>query len=348
MSDFNAFNKFKGLLHREHFENINSGNFLPPYCVCTDPSNMCNQNCVYCNSNQYRRKSPGVMTKKHLLNLASFYKDWRIQSTIIEGGGEPLINTNTMCFIDQCQMYDIEVGIITNGVLINKSMFNSLSGIRFIGISFDASNKKTYKAIRGTDDFNAVVGNVTELNKHKKSVDVNLKMLIQEHNYTEIYDFAKLAKEMGCNGAHIKPVAYENLPIKKYDLSQHTKEINEGILKAKELESNTFEVHAVMYKFGDTLEHKVKFNKCTSTPIGGVFGADGNFWLCYNMRGINGFKLGSHNPDPYNIKRLWGGNYHKSLINDIDIGKCMRCGLTGYNEISENCIKQDKLFWKFL
>ena len=348
MNSFNSFNKFKGLLHRDHFDGIVSGEFLPPYCVCTDPTNDCMQNCVYCNAKKYREAANRAMTLFHLLKLADFYKDWGIKSTIIEGGGEPLLNPHTTEFIDKCYIYDIETGLITNGVLLDGYIVEIADKLRFIGVSFDAATPETYKRMRGFNSFKKVLRNIVMLNRKKTTLDVNLKMLIHEYNYKEIYDFAKLAKDSGCNGAHIKPVSFENLPVKQFNLSDHIKEINEGIEKAKELEDDNFKVHAILYKFGEHLEHEVKFNKCNSTPIGGVFGADGNFWLCFNMRGKEGFLLGRHDPDPYNIKRLWGGTYHKALIDNINIKECMRCGLTAYNEIIENCIKKDKLFWKFL
>jgi MoaA/NifB/PqqE/SkfB family radical SAM enzyme len=352
MSDFNSFNKFKGLLHRDHFEGIAAGKFLPPYCVCTDPSNSCMQDCIYCNSKKYREASAPsecYMDDLHLLRLADFYKDWGVQSTIIEGGGEPLLNPHLGAFIDKCYLYDIEMGIITNGVMLDKYIDRIIDkGVRFVGISFDAATPETYKVMRGENQFDKVLRSIVHINRKKSTLDVNMKMLIHEHNYKEIYDFTLLAKESGCNGVHIKPVSFENLPIKKYDLAEHFDEITAGIEQAKTLEDDNFKVYAVMYKFGDHLEHKVKFDKCNSTPIGGVFGADGNFWLCFNMRGSPGYKLGTHYPDPYNIKYLWGGKHHKTLINNINVNNCMRCGLTAYNEIMENCINQDKLFWKFL
>jgi len=340
----------KGLVHKEHFDGIISGKFLPPYCVCTDPSNYCNQACIYCNSKQYKSDyAESYMPEGHLLKLASFYKDWGIQSTIIEGGGEPLTNPETIDFIKKCYDYEIETGLITNGSLIDNNLLDICDMLRFIGISFDAGSAKTYEKIRGIQNFKTVCHNVYELNKHKKICDVNMKFLIHPLNYKEIYTFVALAKNLGCNGAHIKPVATKNIiGIDSVDLSPYIKEINKQIERTRQLEDESFSVYSVMYKFDNNMQHQIKFTKCDCTPIGGVFGADGNFWLCFNSRGVPGFRLGSHYPDPYNIKRLWSTKLHKKLINNININNCMRCGLTAYNEIIENCIKQDKLFWKFL
>lgn len=354
-NEYNSFNKYKGFFHRENFEAIIKGEFLPPYCVCTDPSNVCNENCVYCNSGNFRKKNTDLMPAGHLKKLASFYKDWGVKSTIIEGGGEPLINIESIEFIKLLKRYDLQIGLITNGVLLDTEYADLIcESLRFCGISFDSANKETYKTMRGVDAFEGVTRNIKRLNdvriKTNSSVDVNIKFLIHKYNYKEIYDFVKLAKDLGCNGVHIKPVAYENIDadIKKFDMSENIKEINDLILKSKELDDDNFSVHAIMYKFDNNFKKKVNFTKCECTPIGGVFAADGNFHLCVNMRGREGMILDSHFPDPYNIKRMWGSEYHKKLISQIDPNKCMRCGLSTYNEIIENCIRNDKLFKEFL
>jgi hypothetical protein len=52
-------------------------------------------------------------------------------------------------------------------------------------------------------------------------------------------------------------------------------------------------------------------------------------------------------PDPYEVKRIWGSAYHKTLVEAINPAECMRCGLTQYNEMIENCIERDNLFRNF-
>jgi len=350
MNEFNSFIKWKALLHKEHLDSIVSGRFLPPYCVCTDPTNDCVNNCIYCNSKSFREvTSKCYMPDGHLSRIADFYKDWGISSTIIEGGGEPLLHHELPQFIEKLRRFDIEIGLITNGMLLNQEYFDILPECaRFVGVSFDAATPETYNKMRGANGFNIVTNNIAKLTANKKSLDVTMKFLIHEYNYHEIYGFAKLAKDLGCTCAHIKPCSFENLNIEKFDLSLHINKINEHLEKCKELEDDNFNVYSITYKFSENLQHKIKFSKCECTPIGGVFGADGSFWLCFNMRGEKGFNLGAHYPDPHNIARLWGGKYHKELISKIDITKCMRCGLTATNEIIENSIRKDSLFWKFL
>jgi len=350
ISEYSPFNRWKGLLHEAHLSGCARNDFLPPYWVATDPSNQCNNNCIYCNARCFREKTKyATMSGEHLLALASLYRDWGIKATIIEGGGEPLAGERVTEFISQCYLYDIEVGLITNGSLMNEPYWDILPAYaRFVGISMDAADEKIYREIRRADTFGVVVRNIEGLCKNKKRLDVRAKMLIQPLNYDKIYAFAKLAKEMGCDAAHIKPVSWEEVEgCESLDLSQYSDVINMQIEKAKELISDDFAVDIITYKHDLQYRKIVNFKHCLCTPIGGVFAADGNFYLCFNMRGRDGFKLCSHFPDANNVRRHWNTKRHKELIANIRPENCMRCGLIQYNEMIEKAIMQDKLFRNF-
>lgn len=352
--DYTPFNSWKALLHKEELEAIYNGNFLPPYWCCVDPTNRCNHNCLYCNAKDYRTDWDRL-EEEHLMKIAGFIKDWGIKSVIVEGGGEPLLNSHTPAFIRKCKLYDIEVGIITNGSLIDDSIsINLIENVRFCGISFDAATRETYMKIRGDNNFDRTIKRIEILNNKRiqqnSNIDVNMKFLINSINYAEIEDFAKLARNIGCSGVHFKPIAVDNLPWVDKNL-EITKEqmvyVNHSLQEVAKMQSDNFNVHIVLYKFDTNFRRTVRFEKCECTPLGGVFGADGNFWLCFNMRGAEGFRLCSHRPDPYEVKRMWGSKYHKQLIDQINADKCMRCGLTQYNEIMEKAIKKDNMFKNF-
>jgi MoaA/NifB/PqqE/SkfB family radical SAM enzyme len=337
------------LFHAANMEAIVKGQYLPPYWVATDPSNICNQACKYCNAAAFRKRSPGIMPGEHLLRLADFYRDWGIKSTVIEGGGEPLMGENVPQFLERLSRYDIQAGLVTNGSLMDEKYVTVLPNCaRWVGLSVDAATSKTYRAIRGTDDFEQVIVNIKALCAHKKSLDVRMKLLIQPENYREIVEFVKIARDLGCTGAHIKPLTLENVEgaiqtPKMLPLD----EINDLLARAREMQSETFDVDCITYKHDLQYKRIVKFSHCKCTPLGGVFAADGTFQLCYNMRGRKGMTLCNHYPHPWEVRRIWGTAHHKALVMSINPHDCMRCGLTQYNEIIENCIERDTLYRDF-
>lgn len=349
VNEYSPFNRWKGLFHTANMEAIVSGHFLPPYWVATDPSNICNQACRYCNTAAFRRRVRATMPGEHLLKLADFYKDWGIKATIIEGGGEPLMGENVPDFFDKLYKYDIQAGLITNGSLLTENYAEILPfAARWVGISVDAATHETYKSIRGTNDFDLVISNIRRLCVNRGALDVRLKFLIQPENYLEIVSFVKLARDCGCSGAQIKPLTLEGVEGANVDERElPLPMINALMEEARLLQAPGFDVDCVTYKHDAQYKRIVKFSRCRCTPLGGVFGAAGTFWLCYNMRGRNGMALCSHMPDPWEVKRTWGTAHHKALINAINPAECMRCGLTQYNEMIENCIERDALYRNF-
>lgn len=362
-NEYSGFNDWKILGHYDHLKKIQGwyegkNELPPPIAVDTDPGGSCQQTCVFCNTKAHRNDVSQNIPKEHLLNLAFFYKNWGVKSTCVAGGLEPLVNPAVKEFLPLLKKLEVESSMITNGIGLTEEISYILSECsRFCGISFDGICPETYKKIRGIDTFNKVLTNIKNLNKIREktnsTLDVNIKTLIHPYNYKELFETAVLAKEIGCSGIHIRPAALEDVPMvynpmeeTNFNLKEYNKIVNEQIEKCFSLESENFKVYAVKHKFGENLKKTVKFSKCLTTPVAGVFGADGIFHLCFSRRGI--FKLGNHYPDPENIAKLWGSEQHRKLIESINPDSCCRCAFTRYNEVIENCILQDKIFKNFL
>ena len=351
-SEFNPFNSIKVLTHFNNLKSIYEGVFLPPISVDIDPTNICNHKCYYCNNAYYRHNAPQNMPEGHLIAIGKFISNWGVKAVCIAGGGEPLINQELKDLLPLLKKEGIESGLITNGSLLNKEYCSILKECsKWVGISFEASCKETYFKIRGIDNFNKVLKNISELNKY--SIHTTLKFLINPFNYREILDTAKIAKNIGCRSIQIRPIGIDNvldkngnILDKNFNMKDQIKEIKDQITACFELEDKNFNIFAVTHKFGENFEKVIKFKKCLATPLFGVFGADGNFYMCFDNRGKH--KLGSHYPVISNILNLWGSKEHKELLKNINPNECMRCAASTYNQVFENCVINDLWFRNFL
>lgn len=352
---YNPFNSMKVLLWREQMEAIVKGEFLPPVTVDTDPTNLCNYDCLWCNAKDFREKKPMRLSPEHLLKLADFYKDWGVHSTCVAGGGEPLINKGFTAFIKRLYANHIESGIITNGSLMSDEHIDIIASCsRWCGFSIDAGDSKTYIKLKGINDENMflkVLKNIEKLakarNKRKTGLSIAYKYLLHPDNCLEIYKAVDMARSLGVNDFHMRPVGWDNLYATKnrgkLDFSAVLNEAKAQIAAAQELETEDFHVYGVTHKFGENWERKINFKKCLATPLLATFGADGMCHLCFDMRGRDDLVLCSHYPDPYEIQRVWGSAQHKKIIENIDIQGCPRCTFGAYNEIIEQVIIEDKM-----
>lgn len=359
-SPYNEFNSMKILYFKEHLKAIVDGNFLPPIMSDTDPANTCNFNCIWCNAKAFRAENSSILPPKHLLKLADFYKEWGLKSTCVAGGGEPMINKGFAPFIYRLHKNGIKSGIITNGSLMNDENAKAIAECSsWCGISVDAGSKETFMKIKGLKDekmFDRVIKNIENLikikNKLNSNVEITYKYLLHPFNANDIYKAAKLAKSLGINTFHLRPVCWDNLYGQKnnkpINFSNYIKLIDTEIEKAMTLEDAHFKFFSIRHKFGYKFRRKVNFKKCLATPLLTTFGADGNVHLCFDIRGKKDWILCRHYPDPREILKVWGSNYHKKIIESINPLKCPRCTFGPYNEAIEKAIIEDKMFLDFV
>jgi MoaA/NifB/PqqE/SkfB family radical SAM enzyme len=354
-SPYNPFNSMKVLLWREELEAIAKQEFLPPVTVDTDPTNACNYNCMWCNAFDYMQKGVSSITEEHLLRLADFYKEWGVRSTCIAGGGEPLLNKGLCSFVERLHKNGIQSGIITNGSLMTEEHVEVIARFaRWCGFSMDAGTSEVYAKVKGIKDnklFHKVLENIGRLAKRRDELgtglDIAYKFLVHPVNALEIYEAARIAKSLGVNDFHMRPVGWDNLTVTKgrerLDFVPLLSEIEKQVEAARKLESRGFHFYGVTHKFGRKFERKVNFSRCWAPPLLATFGADGKCHLCFDMRGREDLVLCSHYPDPGEILKVWGSDFHKRMIERIDPKGCPRCTFGPYNEIIEKVIIEDKM-----
>ena len=358
-SPYNEFNSIKALLWKERWESIVEGKFPPPLGIDTDPSNLCNFRCIWCNSEGFRRENRKTIPSGHLLKLADFYKYWGVKSTCVAGGGEPTLNPAFTRFLYRLRENGIESGIITNGSLLTMEQTEAIVQCsRWCGFSVDAGTSKVYSRVHGLNDggktFHWVIENIQRMTKLKQEMksdlEVTFKYLLHPLNATTIVDAVKIARDIGVNTFHLRPVCTDNLyglNRKPIDYSNYLDVINKQVEQALKLETKTFRFYGVRHKFQSDFSRKVSFKKCLATPLMATFGADGNVHLCCDVRGKPECILCSHYPDPTEILKVWGSERHKKMIESIDPSKCPRCTFGSYNEVIEQAIIKDKMYKNF-
>jgi len=128
---WNPFNSFKLLAQVYRWEKIARGASIPqPVLVTVDPINLCNLQCVWCNSGRVLDSRDRRLSGNALDRIADFLPVWRgspdwpagVEAVCLAGGGEPLLNRNTGAFIDRLAAHQIESGVVTNGLNINDHL----------------------------------------------------------------------------------------------------------------------------------------------------------------------------------------------------------------------------------
>tara|TARA_Y100000310_G_scaffold79271_2_gene75948 strand:+ start:261 stop:1370 length:1110 start_codon:yes stop_codon:yes gene_type:complete len=360
---YNSFNSYKGLTYYGNYNQImrwmreETDYLIPPVECNLDPVAECNLDCYFCITQRYlrtHREEVGKMRMlptKYMIKLVNFLAHWGVRGLCISGGGEPTIHKGLAEVILHAKD-KMDVAVVTNATLITDELAEALMECRWVALSIDSADKETYKTIKGVDLFSKIIYNIAKLVYFKKKtnlpVDLCFKFLVLPENQNQIYKACQLAKELGVQDFHARPVDFERNDIKGHkQLSINMKEVEGQFTKCHELESSKFKVYTVMHKFDSKFHVKHDFEKCLASPLVIPILQDGNAYLCVDKKMERKFKLGYCYPDSSKILSWWSSNKHRKAIKNVDVAQCSRCTWSQYNRQIEEVIIKDGMCLSF-
>jgi len=192
----------------------------------------CNLSCPSCRKTTFNTPDPRSYPRlKSILSSG-------VENVFINGTGELFKNQYLLKALNEVtsELYPNlkSFKIITNGTLLNKTMWASLSEgfkslISCLHVSVDAASEQTYRKIRVGGNFNRLLDNlklIGTLKKEKKIKFFTMAIVLQKANVHELLDFLKLAAQVGADCVTIVKIGYwYTCPIQEF---QDTMALPEG------------------------------------------------------------------------------------------------------------------------
>lgn len=300
---------------------------LLPAQVDLDLTNICNQDCYYCNSADFRQAFPVQKKYTEYIDLLDKVAGWRAHSpnsygtthTInFPGGGEPTLLKGYEYVIEHAIDHGLLTSITTNGSqldrLIDYLPNAKLKKISWIGIDIDAGTKELYEQIRRSltaySLFDRVMENAQEAIKAGANVD--FKCLINPYNDNQqaINDLFDLVKRVNGRALYFRPVITNNRahPI--------TDEVQSYMQQASERTGVNYWINT------NKIEPR-QYKKCHQVYHFPGFTADGHIYLCCENRGNPQFSIGRW--DEGDFRDLWMSDRHHKIYNDVNVAFCKPC-----------------------
>ncbi len=343
---YNSFNSVKGLSYYEHYKGIvgwlgGKNELPPPIEASLDPVNVCNNRCYYCNSQRYLRENPTLLKRwgrDYMEDLLIELSNMGVKAFCWGGGGESTLNIRLPEITDFGVKLGMECSIITNGVHLPDELIDKLLLCRWIGISLDSADPETYKKVRGTDDCARVLNNIRKLVFRRTKTDIAIKVLVLPETIDTILYTCKVAREIGVQDFHVRPVDLERKDFKTgQKLNLDIEKIKSIFDECHKLETLDFHVYTVTHKYDDNFHVKHDFKKCLASPLVMQICCDKRKYVCVDHRLEPRFEI-----------KEWGSNQHCELLKGIDPEKeCARCTWSEYNRQVEEAVIQDRVCVNF-
>lgn len=311
-----------------HWMNIKDKKTMIPACADIDFTNICNQDCYYCNTMDFRASVPVQNKKDDYLELIKQMSTWRAHSpnsigtfstVIFSGGGEPTLMKGYEEVIEYTIDQGIIPSIITNGSHLDKLTHNvpieKIKQMLYIGVDLDAGSKELYEQIRRSKPanglFDSVIDNVKEL--ASKTHNVDLKVVLNEFNCsdTALSDLFGIAAATKVRQLYFRPL---------YDFNTHyVFPIMDYVPKMEELAAK----HNVVLKYNANRFLPKNYSRCHQMFLMPVFCADGNIYTCCENKGNPQFSIGRWKDTDF--RDAWLSSRHFDVYEGINTNFCHPC-----------------------
>jgi MoaA/NifB/PqqE/SkfB family radical SAM enzyme len=319
----------KILWHLDRVVPLLDGQTVYPIMVELDPSNLCNQKCIWCTFDYAR--TPDRMEWDMMKTLLRELSEVGVKSINWTGGGEPMTNEHTSSGLVLSHALGMQNGLYSNGMALQDNDLKVIAEYcTWFRLSLDAAERDTYSKLHDVRPgiFDKVVEDLKKLVKLKKSLKSNITlgsgMLVHPLNYKEIYSAAKMCKDIGIDYFQIKPVVQNVFSNKQYEREWWDNKVWPEMVKANELSDDKFHVLVTTYKFYDVADperdYGREYKKCLSTLLIATIMGDGKVYLCCHLRGFEKYCLGNLHDKTF--KEIWDDPKHKEVIESINFNDC--------------------------
>ena len=302
------------------------GVFLP-WQIDLDLTNICNQDCYYCNTVDFRTNVPVYQDRLKYVRLIDQLANWRshspnsvgtVSNVIFTGGGEPTLLPGFEQIIEQTVDSGFTPAMNTNGTKLHKILnvpADKLKRFAYLGLDIDSAIPETSEEIRRSkmkdSPFDRVKATATELGSMGVPMDIKALLMPQNTTPHEIDALVRYAKDTHARSIHFRPVVLEGKAF------QVTQEILDKIQAASQRYSVPVEIAKGRYE-------PRQYKRCHQFFLFPSFSADGNIYLCCEYKGRPDLCIGSWEGEA-DWRDIWCGDRHREIYDRFNTAFCKPC-----------------------
>ena len=290
----NKYSNLKIFHYQEKLDSLpkNNSEILPPVHIRIKPTNVCNHNCWYCAYKVDHLQLGQDMIERDyipedkMMEIIEDCKEMGVKALTFSGGGEPFVYRYFLQTIKKIVEYGISFAALTNGSKLKGEIAElfALHGT-WLRVSIDGFDDQSYADYRDIKEgeFSKLLENMKNfVNIPNRKCNLGVSFIIDDKNYTQIYEFTKLMKEIGVDSIKLSGCVIANEGYKNNEYHKPFYEEAKALSqKAKlELEDENFEVFESYHLLEEKFDKDYKW--CPYAQINPVIGADLNVYPCHD------------------------------------------------------------------
>ena len=185
----------------------------PPVCVYLEVTNRCNLLCTTCPRTYEDLEPPADMDWDLFTSIVDQVPD--LARAVLHGVGEPMLVANLPRMVRYLKDRGAYVLFNTNGTVLSERNGRALiaAGLDELRVSLDASNRESFKAVRGRDYFGRIVRNVRAFRElqdregHSKP-QVSIWLTGLKETVVELPAFVQLAADIGVKEVYLQRLVF--------------------------------------------------------------------------------------------------------------------------------------------
>lgn len=331
----------KVIANYDRVDDLLAGKNPPPVLVEFDPSNACNHGCFFCSSSYIHfpeSKTLDTFDRSILpldLMIKTFdeFDSMGIRAVTFTGGGDPTVNPKLKELIEYGgENTNLKMGLYSNGVLFERfDLYEAIAKyVTWVRVGVDAGNSEDYATIRQIEskEWQMMLDNVQKLIDTKKRLKSNVTLgvgfVITESTVDQVLGFAETFADFDLDYCQYKT---DCVNLQRWeegysrDFSLFDK-IKGDLYKAEKLLGSKF--HCKIEGMEDVMkgaEHLNHYKKCLGSQLQPCVNADGNVYVCPQLRGYKEYSYGSLYEKSF--KEIWNDiGIRKEKMNKIENIDC--------------------------
>jgi radical SAM protein with 4Fe4S-binding SPASM domain len=321
-----------------------------PVCLYLETTNRCNLLCTTCPRTYEELEPPADMSWELFTRIIDQIPN--LMRAVLHGVGEPMLVKDLPRMVRYLKDRGVYVLFNTNGTVLNARNGRALidSGLDELRVSLDASNRKSFLAVRGKDYFDRILKNIRafrEMQEREGHANPRVSAWLTGLRETvrELPAFVRVAAEVGIREVYLQRlVFFDQDPIGHARPDQALFEqlsrdeqgfIGEATALAASL-GMTFSASGAASEPGMSLRRQAGDNPwslCRRPWTVMYLTANGRALPCciapFSQRGYEHYTLGDATQET--LREIWNGEryqaFRQALHSDRPPQTCANCGL---------------------